>query len=183
MRSDPEPYAAFCSLFSQCSIVETHPDGPEDANLFQPERRMARARLQKREVLIRKIPNVLRQLPIMQPELRSREVLQSGEHRPASKSSSTRFAAASNPPALISSSIRRSHRSAINSSNHAEKRARSLAESREMADSKSSTLISGDYCIGATCANTKHPPYDCDGNVSGRRSESGISIREIRPVR
>jgi hypothetical protein len=64
---------------------------------------MARARLQKREVLIRKIPNVLRQLPIMQPELRSREVLQSGEHRPASKSSSTRFAAASNPPALLSS--------------------------------------------------------------------------------
>jgi hypothetical protein len=37
-----------------------HPGGPEDANLFQSERRMARARLQKREVLICKIPNSFR---------------------------------------------------------------------------------------------------------------------------
>ena len=37
---------------------------------------MSRARLQKREVLIGKIPDVLRQLPIMQPELWGGEVLQ-----------------------------------------------------------------------------------------------------------
>jgi hypothetical protein len=66
---------------------------------------MARARLQKREVLIGKISDVFRQLAIVKPELRRGEVLQRGVQRPASKSSSARLPAASRRPALMSVSI------------------------------------------------------------------------------
>jgi hypothetical protein len=64
-----------------------------------------RVRLQKIEILIGKIPDVLRQLPIVKPELRGGEMLQRGVQRPASKSSSPRLPAASSQPALMSSSI------------------------------------------------------------------------------
>ena len=105
MRSDPEPYQALRPFLSQCSIVKTHPGGPKDANLFESDRRMSRARLQKGEVLIGKISDLFRQLAIVKPELRRGEVLQRGVQRPASKSSSARLPAASRRPALMSCSI------------------------------------------------------------------------------
>jgi hypothetical protein len=43
----------------------------------------------------------------------------------------------------------------MKSSNHEEKRASSSAESREIADSRSSTLITRYYCIGTTRANSR----------------------------
>jgi len=75
------------------------------------------------------------------PKLRSREVFQSGVQRPASKSSSAFLPAASKRPATMSASICRSQWSAAKSSNHSRKRASSVAERRETADSRSSTLM------------------------------------------
>src|SRR4029453_10916386 len=89
--------------------------------------------------------HLLWQLPIGMPELRGSEVLQSSVQRPASKSSSACFPAASNPPAAMSDSICRSHWSAANSSNHSRKRANSASDRCETADSRSSTLIMQNY--------------------------------------
>ncbi len=79
----------------------------------------------------------------MEPELRSREMLQSGLQRPASNAASARLPAASKRPARMSASIWRSHWSAAYAANHAESRESSSADKRGIVRDQESPLASG----------------------------------------
>src|SRR6266566_73926 len=158
MCADPEPNEAIGALLGECSIMKANPCCPKLSNLLETNRGVMRVGLQQLEFLIGQSAHLSRQLPIMMPELRCREVRQSGVQRPASKSSSARFAAASKRPARMSASICRSHWSAANSSNHSRKRANSTAERCETAASRSSTLIPHKTIDRAcNCKSSSHP--------------------------
>jgi hypothetical protein len=109
----------------------------------------------------------------MMPELRCREVPQSGVQRPASKSSSARFPAASKRPPRMSASICRSHWSAANSSNHSRKRANSTAERCETAASRSSTL---------SARKTIDRVYNCKSLPPDSRSDSNEFVTKASSI-
>jgi hypothetical protein len=158
MCADPEPNEAIGALLGECSIMKANPCCPKLSNLLETNRGVMRVGLEQLEFLIGQSAHLSRQLPIMMPEFRCREVRQSGVQRPASKSSSARFAAASKRLARMSASICRSHWSAANSSNHSRKRANSTAERCETAASRSSTLIPRKTIDRAcNCKSSSHP--------------------------
>ena len=158
VAADPEPNEAIGALFGQCSIMKTNPCCPKLSNLLETNRGVMRVGLKQIEFLIGQFARLSRQLPVMMPELRCREMPQSGVQRPASKASSPRFPAASKRPARISASICRSHWSAANSSNHSRKRANSTAERCETAVSRSSILITRKSIDRADhCKSSPHP--------------------------
>ena len=131
----------------------------KDEDLAALEELVVDSDLVSLELLIGKFTNLIRQLPIIMPELRRRKMLQSGVQRPASQSSSARFPAASKRPATMSASICRSHWSAANSSNHSRKRANSSAERCETADSRSSTLMRRKLSTKLGIANLRCPAH------------------------
>jgi hypothetical protein len=145
VRTDPEPNEAIHALLCQRSIAKSNPCRPEWPHFLKANRGVTWVGLKQLEFLVGKSAHLLWQLPITMPELLGSEVLQSGVQRPASKSSSARFPAASKRPAAMSASICPSHWSAANSSNHSRKRANSASDRCETADSRSSTLMVQNY--------------------------------------
>ena len=159
MCADPEPNEAIGALLGECSIMKANPCCPKLSNLLETNRGVMRVGLEQLEFLIGKFTNLIRQLPIIMPELRRPKMLQSGVQRPASQSSSARFPAASKRPATISASICRSHWPAANSSNHSRKRANSTADRCETADSRSSTLMRRKLSTKLGIANLRCPAH------------------------
>ena len=81
---DPEPLKSIGALSGEGAIVQTHSGGVKDTDFLQPDRRMARIALEQFKVVVRERPDLVWKLPIVEPKVRVREVVQSGVQRPAS---------------------------------------------------------------------------------------------------
>ena len=71
-------------IFAQRTIAEANAGRPHVPNFFEADGRVSRIGLQKLKVLVGQLANRLWQLPMVEPELRRRKVIQSGVQRPAS---------------------------------------------------------------------------------------------------
>ena len=81
---DPEPLQSVWPFFGERAVVKADAGGIKDGNLLESDGQVAWVGLEQREVLVGEIPDVVRKLAIMKPEIRIGEVIQSGVQRPAS---------------------------------------------------------------------------------------------------
>ena len=84
MGTNPIPEDAVRIVFTKCAVMETHAGRPHLAHLLEADGRMPWIGLEKLEVLVGEFTDGLRELSVMEPELRRCEVIQSGVQRPAS---------------------------------------------------------------------------------------------------
>lgn len=84
MMSNPKPLQPIRALFGKCAVMKANASGVKDAHLLESQGRMAWIYLKKCEVLVGEFPDVLRELPVMEPKIRIGKVIQSGVQRPAS---------------------------------------------------------------------------------------------------
>jgi hypothetical protein len=82
--TDPEPLKPVWTLPSKGTIVQTDSGGVKDADFLEPDRRVARIAFEEFKVLVGERADVVWKLPIVEPEVRVCEVVQSGVQRPAS---------------------------------------------------------------------------------------------------
>ena len=64
--------------------MEANANGVKHPNLLESDGRMPWVCLEQGKVLVGQCPDVIRELPIVKPEIRVSEVIQSGVQRPAS---------------------------------------------------------------------------------------------------
>jgi hypothetical protein len=119
--SDPKPNQAFRPVLCDCSVVQSNPSGIIDADFFQPQGWVPRILLEEFEILVCETFDFIRKLPVSKPEVWGSKMIHSGEHLPASKSSSALAASCANRPLKISFSIFSSHLSEVYCSNHSVK--------------------------------------------------------------
>ena len=81
---DPEPLETVGALPGERAVVEAYSHGMENSNLLEVEGWMTEVRFEEGEVLVGECPDVVGKLPVVKPEVRVGEVVQSGVQRPAS---------------------------------------------------------------------------------------------------
>lgn len=81
---NPKPLEPVGTFSGEGAVVQTNSRGIKNANFLQPDRRMARVALEELKILVGQFADVVRELPMVKPEVRISEVLQSGVQRPAS---------------------------------------------------------------------------------------------------
>ena len=81
---DPKPLETVGALPSERAVVEANPHRMENSNFLEPEGRMTGIRFEEGKVHVGECPDGIRKLPVMKPEIRVGEMVQSGVQRPAS---------------------------------------------------------------------------------------------------
>lgn len=105
MGADPHPVDPLWDIRAKGSIVMTDTDGPKVTDPLEMERRVARIRFEKNEILVRKRPDFNRQRLVQRPEPGRCQMLQISRAFPslyAARASATKPASL---PALASASI------------------------------------------------------------------------------
>lgn len=143
--TNPDPQYAIFHIHAQGSIAESDANGPIPTDLLEVERRMLGVRLQQREVLVRKQPNIRRKGLVSPPEVSGRVMGQSRRDRPARCSAIAASASESNAPALTSCSTCSSHTWASNARNHRRNLESSAADSASTSCSSFSMLVISQY--------------------------------------
>ena len=80
---DPEPLETVGALAGESAVVQANPHRVENSNLLEPEGRMTGIRFEEGKVFVGYCPDVIRKLPVVKPEVRVGEMVQSGVQRPA----------------------------------------------------------------------------------------------------
>jgi len=138
---DPKPYQTFYSLLGHRPVMQSNSRGVNHTDLFKPQGWVSWITLEEVEILVSKILNFIRKLPIGKPKIGSSKMLHRMEQRPDSKSLSALAANLANRPLNMSSSIFSSHLSEVYCSNQSEKICNSWGGSFFTACSNSRTLM------------------------------------------
>lgn len=83
MRPDLEPHQILARLHRQGTIVYPDSGRPESADFLEMQRGMLWVLAKQREILVRQVPNRIRQRVIALPEFGRGETIHSGLQRPA----------------------------------------------------------------------------------------------------
>ncbi len=83
VSADPEPHETISAFHSHCAIATSHARGPEATDFLEMKRWVLWILLEMFVGLIRELPDVLRQRPVTDPEVRGRMMFQRGVVFPA----------------------------------------------------------------------------------------------------
>ena len=81
--ADPEPDETDSAFHCDCAIAASHARRPETPDLLEMKRWVTRTLFETDVGLIRELPDVLRQRPVTDPEVRGRMMFQRGVVFPA----------------------------------------------------------------------------------------------------
>jgi hypothetical protein len=82
--TDPIPEDSIGMVLAESTVMESNAGRPNAPDLFKTDRGMAGIGLEELEVFVGEVADRLRQFPVMSPEFRRGEMLQSDVQRPAS---------------------------------------------------------------------------------------------------
>ncbi len=101
MRTDPDPEDSTFSrrgIYTDCTVMDSHPYGPDITYFLEVKRWMLGVGLEKREVFAGSLADVGGQMVVEGPEIRTGEVVYRLPHLPASKSDRALFIRSRNSP-------------------------------------------------------------------------------------